>query len=41
MRILGIAALLKHTIAGVQDRSVWPGLILAFYYAIYTRFAAL
>ena len=26
MRFLDIAALLEHTIAGVQHRSVWPGL---------------
>ena len=26
MRFFGIAALLEHTIAGVQHRSVWPGL---------------
>ena len=28
MRFLGIADLLEHTIAGVQHRSVWPGLII-------------
>ena len=27
MRFLGIAALLEHTIADVQHRSVWPGLM--------------
>ena len=27
MRFLGIAAPLEHTIADVQHRSVWPGLI--------------
>ena len=26
MRFLGIAALLEHTIADEQHRSVWPGL---------------
>ena len=28
MRFLGIAARLEPTIAGVQHRSVWPGLVL-------------
>ena len=28
MRFLGIAARFQHTIAGVQHRSVWPGLIM-------------
>ena len=27
MRFLGIAALLEHSIADVQHRSLWPGLI--------------
>ena len=30
MRFLGIAALLEHTIAGVQHRSVWPGLMFSY-----------
>ena len=34
MRFLAIAALFKHTIAGVQHRSVWPGLILMAYIGI-------